>query len=170
MPLRRLIFLSSLVLAVAALSPAAALGAAKGTDRPLKGTLTATAHDNLSTGMNTVDGTFLFTHLGKGTFHEDATAGTVTGNTFTATGTTTFVAANGDKLFTTDAGTGTFTPLQNMVVSTITGGTGRFAGASGTITTTRVVVVGSVSIVFVPGVGVIATDTFTGTAEGQISY
>jgi hypothetical protein len=170
MPLRRLILLSSLVLAVAALSPAAALGAAKGTDRPLKGTLTATAHDNLSTGTATADGTFLFTHLGKGTFHLDATGTGITGNTFTATGTTTFVAANGDRLFTTFTSTGTFTPAENTTVETITGGTGRFADASGTFTTARAVVVGSVSTVFVPGVGVIFTDTFTGTAEGQISY
>jgi hypothetical protein len=169
MPLRRLIFLSSLVLAVAALSQAAALGAANGTDRPVKGTFTATAHDNLSTGMNTADGTGQLSHLGKFTFHDDVTAGPITGNTFTATGTTTFVAANGDKLFATYAGTGTFAPLQNTVVSTITGGTGRFAGASGTITTRRVGVI-VISIVFVPGVGLIVTDTFTGTAEGQISY
>ena len=132
-----------MVLAVAALSPAAASGAANGTDRPLSGTVTATAHDNLSTGTSTADGTFLFTHLGKGTFHEDATAGPITGNTFTSTGTATYVAANGDKLFATITVTGTFT-------------------------TARVGVI--VSVVFVPGVGVIVTDTFTGTAVGQISY
>jgi hypothetical protein len=171
MPLRRLIFLSSLVLAVAALGPAAALGAANGTDRPLSGTITATATDNLSTGTSAVVGTFLFTHLGKGTFHEDATAGPSPGpNRFTYTGTETYVAANGDKLFATVAATGTLTPPANTTVETITGGTGRFAGASGTFTTARAVVVGSVSTVFVPGVGVILTDTFTGTAEGQISY
>jgi hypothetical protein len=169
MPLRGLIFLSSLVLAVAALSPAAALGAANGTDRPLSGTITATAHDNLATGTSTVDGTFLFSHLGKGTFHEDATSGTNTFPNFTYTGTETFVAANGDKLFANVAATGTitFNPLggHNTTVETITGGTGRFAGASGTFTTARVVVIGSISIV-----GSILTDTFTGTAEGQISY
>ena len=168
MPLRRLIFLSSLVLAVAALSPAAALGAAKGTDRPLKGTVTATTHDNLATQTSTIDGTFLFTHLGKGTFHEYTTSSTQTGNTFTYTATETYVAANGDKLFATVAATGTFTPFQDTTVETITGGTGRFAGASGTFTTARVGVI--VSVVFVPGVGVIVTDTFTGTAVGQISY
>ena len=169
MPLRRLIFLSSLVLAVAALSPAAALGAAKGTDRPMSGTLTATAHDNLSTQTSTADGTFLFTHLGKGTFHEDTTAGTTTGNTFTFTGTATYVAANGDQLFATITATGTFTG-SNVVtkVSTITGGTGRFANASGTFTTHERVVFGSA--VFVPGVGLIVRNTFTGTVEGQISY
>ena len=169
MPLRRLIFLSSLVLAVAALSPAAALGAAKGTDRPLSGTVTASTIDNFSTGTSTADGTFLFTHLGKGTFHEDTTAGTTTGNTFTFTGTATYVAANGDQLFATITATGTFTG-SNVVtkVSTITGGTGRFANASGTFTTHERVVFGSA--VFVPGVGLIVRNTFTGTVEGQISY
>ncbi len=164
MPLRRLIFLSSLVLAVAALSPAAALGAAKGTDRPLSGTVIATTHDNLSTGMDTADGAFLFTHLGNGTFHEDAALTSVTGNTFTLTGTATYVAANGDKLFATVVATGTFTG-SNVVttVSTITGGTGRFADASGTFTTHERVVIGTI-------VGPILTDTFTATAEGQISY
>ena len=168
MPLRRLILLSSMVLAVAALSPAAASGAANGTDRPLSGTVTATAHDNLSTGTSTADGTFLFTHLGKGTFHEDATAGPITGNTFTSTGTATYVAANGDKLFATITVTGTFGADEVTTVSTITGGTGRFANASGTFTTHERVVFGSA--VFVPGVGVIVRNTFTGTVEGQISY
>jgi hypothetical protein len=167
MKLRRLIFLSSMVLAVAALSPAAAQGATNGTDRPLKGTITATAIDNLATGTATADGTFQFTHLGKGTFHEDATSPPMTGNTFTYTGTETYVAANGDKLFATVAATGTitFNPLgaQLTSVETITGGTGRFADASGTFTTTRVAVPTSI-------VGGIVTDPFTGTAVGQISY
>jgi hypothetical protein len=57
---------------------------------------------------------------------------------------------------------------ETITVETITGGTGRFAGASGTFTTARVGVI--VSVVFVPGVGLIVTDTFTGTTEGQISY
>ncbi len=161
MPLRRLIFLSSLVLAVAALSPAAALGAAKGTDRPLKGTVTAATRDNLATLTGEVDGTFLFTHLGKGTFHEDITFNFTGYPAFTYTGTGTFVAANGDKLFATVAGTNR--PFELTLVSTITGGTGRFADASGTFTTHEHGVFGS-------QVGVIQRNTFTGTTEGQISY
>ena len=164
MPLRRLIFLSSLVLAVAALSPAAALGAAKGTDRPLKGTVTATTMDNLATLTVEVDGTFLFTHLGKGTFHEDATACCFGVTTFRFTGTETLVAANGDKLFATIAATVCyrFCPVLTLV-STITGGTGRFADASGTFTTQEQGVLGTI-------VGVIERNSFTGTTEGQISY
>ena len=158
MSLRRLIFLSSLVLAVAALSPAAASGAANGTDRPLSGTVTATTHDNLSTGMDTADGAFLFTHLGKGTFHEYTTSSTQTGNTFTYTATETYVAANGDKMFTTVVTTG------GAGVDTITGGTGRFADASGTFTVFHDPPV-TVSVV-----GLIFTATGTSTYEGQISY
>ena len=54
MPLRRLIFLASLVLAVVAMSPSAALAAAHGTDRPLTGTATGTTTLNLITGEQLV--------------------------------------------------------------------------------------------------------------------
>jgi hypothetical protein len=165
MPLRRLIFLSSLVLAVAALSPAAALGAANGTDHPAKGTSTATAIVNIATGTGTVDGTGQFTHLGKVTFHADFTSFTLAGSTFAFTDTNTFVAANGDKLFVTEAGTGTLTSTgaDATDVETITGGTGRFAGASGTNTAT-------IHGVIVAIVGSTVTQTITFTSEGQICY
>ncbi|MDP9277451.1 MAG: hypothetical protein M3O76_04495 [Actinomycetota bacterium] len=60
------------------------------------------------------------------------------------------------------------TPFEVTLVSTIPGGIGRFTDASGTFTTHEQAVFGSA--VFVPGVGVIVMDTFTGTVEGQISY
>ena len=165
MKLRRLLVLSSLVLAVAALSPAAALGATQGTARPLKGTSTATAVVDTAAGTGTVDGAILFTQLGKGTYHTDLTGFTSTGNTFAFGGTATFVAANGDKVFTTIAGTGTVTSTgsESTTVDTITGGTGRFADASGTFTVTTVGVT-------VSTVGSIVTQTLTGTVVGQISY
>ena len=170
---RRLVFLSSLVLAVAALSacrmpPPPPLHSVTGT-----GTSTATI--NTATGTGTGDGTFDLTHIGKGTTHNDFTSFTVTGNTFAYTATGTLVVtdddkangnkANGDKLFTTIAGTGTVTSTgsESTTVSTITGGTGRFDDASGTITFTDVGV--TVSIV-----GSIVTSTLTSTAQGQISY
>ena len=53
MPLRRLIFLASLVLAVAALSAATALGKANGTDRPVKGHVIFTT----ATGTGTLTAT-----------------------------------------------------------------------------------------------------------------
>ncbi len=164
MQLRRLIFLSSLVLAVAALSPAAAQGATNGTDRPVKGATTATVIVNLATGTGTIDGAFRVTHLGKGIFYGDVTS-TLTGNTIVNGGTETYVAANGDKVFTTIAGTGriTSTGVEATNIDTITGGTGRFAEARGTFTVTVVGVLVSI-------VGSIATSTATGTAVGQVSY
>ena len=165
MKLRSLLFLASLVLTVAALSPAAAQGAANGTARPLKGTSTATAIVNTTTGTGTVDGTFHFTQLGNGTYHNDLTTFTLTGNTFVSTGTATFVAANRDKVFTTSAVTGTVTSTgsESTTVHTITGGTGRFADASGTLTITNVGVT-------ISTIGSVVTQTLTGTATGHISY
>ena len=173
MKLRRLLFLSSVVLAVAGLSacrlpPPPPLHSVKGT-----GTSSATI--NLAAGTGSVDGTFDLTPLGRGTSHTVDTSFTLTGNTFAFTGTATFVfadddkanggTANGDKLFTTIAGTGTVTSTgsESTTVSTITGGTGRFDDASGTITFTDVGV--TVSIV-----GSIVTSTLTSTAQGQISF
>jgi hypothetical protein len=164
MPLRRLIFLSSSVLAVAALSPAAALGAANGTDRPLSGKSTSTTTVDLAAGTGVADGSGQVSHVGAFTFHNDITSFTLTGpDTFSFTLTASIVAANGDVIFTTATGTGTLTATGNesTLVSTITGGTGRFADASGTITS-------SISSVNVPGMPGTSNDTETHT--GQISY
>ena len=110
MPLRRLISLSSLVLAVAALTPATALGAANGTDRPVSGTSTSTTILNTATGTGVSDGIGQLSHLGAFTFHNDFTSFTVTGpNTFSYTLTTIWVAANGDEFFSTGTATGTLT-------------------------------------------------------------
>jgi hypothetical protein len=166
MPLRRLIFLSSVVLAVAALSPTAALGKAKGTDRPLSGKSSSTTIINAATGTGTSDGSGQLSHLGRFTFHNDITSFTVTGPvTFSVTLTAIIVAANGDEVFTTATGTGTFaaTGSQTTLVSTIIGGTGRFADASGTLTTRIREVSGFV-------VGPILTSTETETHKGRISY
>jgi hypothetical protein len=166
MPLRRLIFLSSLVLAVAALSPATALGAANGTDRPVSGKTTSTTTVDLATGTGISDGSGQLSHIGASTFHNDFSGFTVTGNTFTWTQTATIVAANGDEIFATAVGTGTLLPNNTSVatlVSTITGGTGRFADASGTLTS-------SISSVIVSVVGTMITSNDTETHTGQISY
>jgi hypothetical protein len=135
---RSLTFLSSLVLTVAALSAAAALGTANGTDRPVKvqGKSTETVSIDLATGLGSGDGRGFLSQIGKVTFHDEITSFTFTGpDTFSFSGTQTIVAANGDKLFATAAATGgiTSTGLVATVVNTITGGTGGFADASGTI-------------------------------------
>jgi hypothetical protein len=126
------------LLAVAGVSPAAALGKAKGTDRPLSGTSSSTTTLDLATGTGSVAGSGQLSHLGRFTFTNDITSFTLTGaDTFNLTLTAILVAANGDKVCTAATATGTLTPTGSdaTLVSTITGGTGRFAGASGTLTT-----------------------------------
>jgi hypothetical protein len=166
MSLRRIIFLSSLALAVAALSPAAALGAAKGTDRPVKGKSTSTTTLDTATGTGTVAGSGQLSHIGRFTFTNDITSLTITGpDTFSFTLTAVVVAANGDEIFTTATGTGTLTATgaESTLVSTITGGTGRFADASGTLTS-------RISSETISVVGPIVTQADTETHRGQISY
>ena len=164
MPLRKLIVLSGLVLAVVAMTPAPAMGAANGTDRPLTGTGTATTTVNLTTGAGTSVGSGPLSHLGAVTSSDQLQFALVGPNGFSFTGTATIVAANGDELFTTVSGTGTLgPPVQNMVVNTITGGTGRFADASGTFTTVGVSTSSSI-------VGSIETVTIDSSFTGTISY
>ena len=164
MPLRKTLFLSSLVLAVVAMTPAAAMGAAKGTDRPLAGTTTSTTTVSLITGVATTVSSGHLSHLGAVTGTSNEQFALVSPNGFSFTGTGTTVAANGDELFTISSGTGTLgPPVENSVVDTITGGTGRFADSSGAFTTTGVST--TVSIV-----GSIETVTIATTIKGTISY
>ncbi len=164
MPLRRLLFRSSLVLAVAAISPAAALGAANGTDRPLKGTFTNTTTVSLVTGAATSVNSGELSHLGAFTGRNNLTFSLTGPNGFSFTGPGTLVAANGDELFTTTEGSGTFgPPIETAEVNTIIGGTGRFAGASGTFTSTSSPEVVSISATS-------ETTHATTTWTGQISY
>jgi hypothetical protein len=163
MQLRRLLFLASLVVAVAALSPAAAQGAAKGTDRPLKGTSTSTSTIDLATGTGTSDGTSQLSHCGTTTFHNDFTYTPTGPDTFSLVGTDTEVCANGDKLFSTFTITGTLSTGTSTGVFTDTGGTGRFVDASGTFTIAATSTIVSV-------VGTIVTTHDTNTVDGRISY
>ena len=154
------------LLAVAAVSPTAALGKAQGTDRPVSGTTTSTTTVDIATGTGTAVGAGQISHLGKTTFTNDFTSFTLTGpDTFSFTLTAIIVAANGDEIYTTATGTGTLTPTgsETTLVSTITGGTGRFADASGTITTT-------ITSVTVSTVGTTFATSDTETHTGRISY
>ena len=163
MPLRRLLFLPSLVLAVAALSPAAALGAANGTDRPVRGTSSSTTTVDFVAGTGPTVGGGQLSHLGRFTFTNDITSFTLTGpDTFSCALTGNIVAANGDRIFTTGTATGTVTATgsESTLVSTITGGTGRFADASGTFTSSIISVNSST-----PG-----TSNDTEAHTGQIRY
>jgi hypothetical protein len=78
------------------------------------------------------DGTGNATHLGRFTVRYDVVLNLLTS---VGSGSATFIAANGDQLFTQNYGTVTPTgnPDENQIAETytITGGTGRFEGASG---------------------------------------
>jgi hypothetical protein len=139
--------------------------AAHGTLRALTGTGAGTMTLDLTTGAAAANFRGQLSPLGAETGHDNL-AFTVTGpGTFTYTGTRTFVAADGDELFSAITGTGTFTSTsaKSTETDTITGGTGRLAGASGSYTdTVRSVVVSATSTS--------QTSHFTAAARGQIRY
>jgi len=163
--MRRFMIILAL-LAVAATSPAAAFGKAKGSDRPVSGTGSSTTDVNLAAGTGSVEGSGQLSHLGRFTFTNDISSFKLTGpDTFGLTLTAALVAANGDKMCTAATATGTLTPTgsETTLVSTITGGTGRFAGASGTLTS-------KISSVIVSTDGTSLTTRDTETHRGRISY
>jgi hypothetical protein len=155
MKLRRLIFLSILVLAFVALSPAA-VPAATGDQVPFKGSWHSV---ETSTGFPiatvVLEGTGHATHLGQFTVEGNFVINLLNGS---GTGTEVFTAANGDTVNAT--GPGQATPAAPGFVSIvetliITGGTGRFAHATGSYILTRLLN--------------IATGVSTGSFEGTIS-
>ena len=161
--LRRLMFLAGFALIASVVGPAAAYGAANGTDRPVTGVSTSTSTIDLATGTGTSDGKSLLTHCGRATFHNDFTL-TLTGpDSFTLAGTDTEVCANGDKLFSTFEITGTLSTGTSTGVFTSTGGTGRFANARGTFTI-------AATSTIVSTVGSVITTQDTNTIDGRISY
>jgi hypothetical protein len=173
-PRRRLIILVSVALAllagvalaiVTAVSGPAA-PTAHGTARPLTGTGTGTMTLNLLTGQATAGFTGRLSSLGADTGHDNLTFTLTGASTFTYTGTRTFVAADGDKLFSAITGKGTLTRAgaKSTETDTITGGTGRFAGATGTYTDTIS------SVVVVSSTASIQTSRVTAAAHGQIRY
>jgi hypothetical protein len=93
--------------------------------------LVASPSPGFATGQGTVVGRFTETHL---------TSFQITGpSTFTDTGNSTVVAADGSELFENFSGLGTLTgvsvgsTIRQTITTTIAGGTGRFASATGTI-------------------------------------
>jgi hypothetical protein len=165
MTIRKATMLAGLVLAVAALSPTAALAKAGGTDRPLRGGGSSTTTLNLPTGAFTSDGTEIDSHSGKDAVHSEGTFVLTGPSTFAVSGTTTTVAANGDQLTSTFSGTGAISGTESTttISSTITGGTGRFEDARGTATTSL-----KSTTVSNDGVTVISSGEYTLT--GTISY
>jgi hypothetical protein len=163
MRLRRLLFLSSFVLALAVLSPAAAHGKAGGTDRPVKGNSVATTTLDFATGVGATDGTSHISHCGRATFHNDFTFTQTGPDTLTLVGTDTIVCANGDQIFQDFTITATLSTSTSTGVFTITDGTGRFDDASGTSTI-------AASSTIVSMVGTVITSRDTNTIDGLISY
>lgn len=149
--------------AVTVLSPSAA-PTAHGAARPLTGEGTGTLTLNLATGAAGSDFSGHLSPMGAETGYDNLTFTPTGPSTFSYTGTRTFVAANGDKLFSAVSGKGTLTRStgKSTETDTITGGTGRFAGASGTYTDT-------ISSVVVSAAGSIQTSHVTAVAHGQIA-
>jgi hypothetical protein len=163
---RRLLVLTSLLLALAVVAAGPAAAKRGGTDRPLKGSGSATALVDIATGVSSNQGTARLSHLGKTTFSLQFSVTAIGPTTNRVEGTGTFVAANGDALFVTFTGTSELTPSgasEETLVFTITGGTGRFADASGTFT-----VQNRSQPVSITGTVLTLQQTFT--LEGRISY
>jgi hypothetical protein len=144
----KLMTLATVALVIAALAPGSALAKAGGTNRPVKGTMSGLGAESLATASGTADEAGKATHLGKFSFHADASLTSFTPpNVFELEGTFTMVAANGDQLVGTLTGTSTATgpgPIGNYTGHDatfdvkITGGTGRFVGARGRLTDTQI--------------------------------
>jgi hypothetical protein len=154
MTTRKAMALAGLVLALAVLSPAAALAdpdcpasapvGAEGTCRSLQISGTGTVRLNTQTLQFTAEGTGIGTHTGKGPVRYYNGQARPIGSTppkvrLAAAADVTIVAANGDELY----GHTTFTTEEFVLGSahkdegqiTITGGSGRFDGAHGELDT-----------------------------------
>jgi hypothetical protein len=136
-------FIISIVAALALLATLTGVARAGDKELPFKGTLHAVEtldFTNPPIMTSTASGSGNATHLGRYTLSWEVE---VNLETIAGTGTAHFVAANGDSLYA--VGTGQAAPTNEPDVFhvvenyTITGGTGRFAGASGNITTDRIV-------------------------------
>ena len=136
-------FIISIVAALALLATLTGIAQAGQKELSIKGTMQAVESldfTNPPIMTSTASGSGNATHLGRYTLSWEVE---VNLETITGSGTSRFVAANGDSLYTVGTGQATPTDEPNVfhVVETliITGGTGRFAGASGTINTDRIV-------------------------------
>ena len=102
-----------------------------GSELPFTGTYEGLETVGTVPSHHHLDATGNATHLGRFTVTADWTLGPTGGS-----GTSTWAAANGDKLFTRFTRNGVFVPPTATFTEThiITGGDGRFANASGTFT------------------------------------
>jgi hypothetical protein len=141
-----------------------ALAKRGGTDRPVRGAGSGMTTADLAALTSVSTGTERLSHFGKARYRVEATSIVLTGpTTFTFSGTTLDVAANGDRLTGTFTGSGDLASGESTINGTITGGTGRFANASGTLTT-------RISSQVVSTVGTTQTLRDKFTVRGRISY
>jgi hypothetical protein len=135
---------TAVILAIILASVAFAAPAAKNNGVPFKGTFQATETTvgfSFPTGYQDGIGSGNATHLGRYALHY-----TVAVNVINISGVewAEFTAANGDKLSAVGTGQATTTAdpdVDNIVEQyTFTGGTGRFAGATGSFTLNRVLI------------------------------
>jgi hypothetical protein len=135
MSIRKAFALAGLVLAIAVLSPAAALAGKGGTDRPFKFSETGTGVTDLIHGVVSIALTGNGTHFGKFQHTEQGNVTpTIVPSVLDYKSTWHVVAANGDDVFGECAGTGTTSDGVHFLIlldCTSTDGTGRFAGVSG---------------------------------------
>ena len=160
--------LAALVVALAVVSPAAAMAAAGGTDRPLKGTASGTVRLNLVTHDYVAEVTGTTTHSGLYGARDEGSGAFLPDFSFSATGEMSIVVANGDEIHGPSMlTTSPFTPgaveHTTTQVTTVTGGTGRFEGATGTLT-------GHYDITPIGVEGPTLVNHVEGTIEGSISY
>jgi hypothetical protein len=169
--MRKAITFASLILAITILTPASALGKTKGTERPLKFSISATDVVNLETFTNHYAGTEIASHAGKGTLEGNGVLefSPEVFNTLIYSDRWVFTAANGDKVFGASNGTitggpeGLVSSHESVLVQTITGGTGRFTNASGTMNATYHEVLTS-------SAGPMLTYSLQGGGKGSASY
>lgn len=166
--MHKAIRLASLTLAITVLVPAAAFGKAKGTELPLKFSISVTNIVNLETFTNHYAGTEIVSHAGKGTLEGNGSFTFSGSNTLAYHDEWVFTAPGGDKVFGTSTGTTTGGPegllssAESKLVLTVTGGTGRFQDASGTL-------IGRYHLAAIPFEGAVAFSD-QGAGEGSISY
>jgi hypothetical protein len=148
-------FVAAFVACLVSIQAGSALAGPNGTNRPFSATGSGTTAivSNPSPGVfgSSSAGTLNATHLGKSTYTISATqtwgpdlGDVCAGSAIVAavSGTTTFSAANGVKVYGSVSGrTCELAPFNDTTYGsllnvTITGRTGRFAGATGTLTTT----------------------------------
>ncbi len=167
--MRKAITFAGLILAIAILTPASALAKTKGTERPLKFSVSETNVTNLETFTNHYAGTEIASHAGKGTIEGNGAFRFSGFNTLEYQDSWVFTAPNGDKVFGTSTGTitggpeGLLNSSESVLVQTITGGTGRFQSASGTFT-------GTYHLAFISSGEGTVTFSDQGGGEGSISY